>query len=66
MQATTITRGPRHAEHRPVEERTAEGKTRIGCAAAGCVAWDPWPCQSRCEAQFWYERHISQPLTYHL
>ncbi len=66
MQATTVT-GPGHtATHRPVEERTAEGKTRISCAAAGCAAWDPWPCQSRREAQFLYKRHISQPLTHRL
>ena len=23
-------------------------------------------CASRREAQFWYDRHISQPLTHHL
>ena len=66
MQVMTVTRRPGHTVmHRPVE-RTEEGKTRIGCAAVGCAAWDLWPCQSRLEAQFWYERHISQPLTRHL
>lgn len=74
MQATTTTRralAHRPVEeqavaHRPVEEQTAKGMTRISCSATGCTAWDPWPCQSRREAQFWYERHISQPLTHHL
>ncbi len=66
MQAATITRPCHAAMHRPVEEQTAEGKTRISCAAAGCAAWDPRPCGSRREAQFWYERHISQPLIHHL
>jgi hypothetical protein len=67
MRATTDTSRLGHtATHRPVEERTAEGEIRISCAAAGCAAWDPWPCQSWREAQFWYERHISQPLTHHL
>jgi hypothetical protein len=49
-----------------VEERTPEGKTRISCAGPGCVAWHPRPCESRREAQFWFDRHISQPLTHHL
>jgi hypothetical protein len=66
MQATTVTPSGQMAGHRPVEDRTPEGKTRIGCAAVGCEAWDPWPCESQREAQFWYERHISQPLTHHL
>jgi hypothetical protein len=54
------------AAHLPVEEGTADGKTRISCAGAGCTAWDPRPCESRREAQFWYNRHISQPLLHHL
>jgi len=66
MQVTTVTRPGDPATHRPVEERTAGGRTRISCAAVGCAAWDPLPCQSWREAQFWYERHISQPLTHHL
>ena len=58
--------------HRPmtmhfrVEESTAQGKTRISCAGPGCAAWDPWPCESWREAQFWYDLHISRPLTQHL
>ena len=52
--------------HLPVEEGTADGKTRISCAGARCTAWDPRPCESRGEAQFWYNRHISQPLLHHL
>jgi len=48
--------------HRPVEKGTADGKTRISCAGPGCSAWDPRPFESRREAQFWYDRHISQPL----
>ena len=65
--AAADTRRHRHlAAHLPVEERTPEGKTRISCADAGCVAWDPRPCESRREAQFWFDRHISQPLTHHL
>ncbi len=54
------------AEHLPVEEGTADGKTRISCAGAKCAAWNPRPCESRREAQFWYNRHISQPLLRHL
>jgi hypothetical protein len=64
--ATNACRHRRTAAHLPVEERTPEGKTRISCADPGCVAWDPRPCESRREAQFWFERHISQPLTHHL
>jgi hypothetical protein len=52
--------------HLPVEEGMADGKTRISCAGAKCTAWDPRPCESRREAQFWYNRHISQPLLHHL
>ncbi len=52
--------------HMPVESRTPDGKTRLSCADSNCAAWDPRPCESRCEAQFWYDRHISQPLIYHL
>jgi hypothetical protein len=67
MQATTEARHLRHtAAHLPVEETTRDGKTRIRCAASRCALWDPWPCESRREAQFWYDRHISQPLTHHL
>ena len=66
MQATTDARPRRIATHLPVEERTREGKTRISCLSPNCAAWDPWPCESRREAQFWYDRHISQPLTHHL
>jgi hypothetical protein len=68
MQATA-TDGRRHrhtAMHHPVEESTPDGKTRISCADPVCAAWAPRPCESRREAQFWYERHISQPLTRHL
>jgi hypothetical protein len=56
----------RVAEHLPVEEGTADGKTRISCAGSSCAAWNPRPCESRREAQFWYSRHISQPLTRYL
>jgi hypothetical protein len=56
----------RRAVHLPVEEGTADGKTRISCAGSQCAAWDPRPCESRREAQFWYNRHISQPLIHHL
>jgi hypothetical protein len=56
----------RRTVHRPVEEGTADGKTRISCAGAQCAAWDPRPCESWHEAQFWYHRHISQPLIQHL
>jgi hypothetical protein len=52
--------------HSPVETRTPDGKIRISCADANCVGWDPWPCESLSEAQFWYDRHISQSLIYHL
>ena len=64
--ATGTRRDHRTAAHLAVEERTPEGKTRISCADAECVAWDPRPCESRREAQFWFDRHISQPLTHHL
>jgi hypothetical protein len=66
MQATTDTRPLRPITHLPVEERTPEGKTRINCASPHCAAWVPRPCQSQREAQFWYDRHITQPLTHHL
>jgi hypothetical protein len=52
--------------HQPVEEGTADGKTRISCAGSQCAAWNPRPCESRREAQFWYNRHISQSLIRHL
>ncbi len=54
------------AMHLRVEESTPQGKTRMSCAGPGCAAWDPWPCESRREAQFWYDLHISRPLTCHL
>lgn len=66
MKAATAARPYRTLTHLPVEERTPEGKIRISCLSRGCAAWDPWPCESRREAQFWYDRHISQPLTHHL
>ncbi len=53
---------PRPA-HGPVETTTADGMTRIGCADSGCAAWNPRPFGARSESQFWYDRHISQPLT---
>ncbi len=61
---TTSGARPRHRpEHKPVEERTPDGKIKISCADSSCMCWDPWPCTSLREAQFWYDRHISQPLT---
>jgi hypothetical protein len=66
MQAVGDTRLRRGLVHLPVEKRTADGKISISCAGPRCGAWDPWPCGSRREAQFWYDRHISQPLIYHL
>jgi hypothetical protein len=65
--AATATRSNRCTmTHLRVEESTPEGNTRISCAGPGCAAWDPWPCESRREAQFWYDLHISRPLTQHL
>jgi len=66
VQVLTGARPRRIAAHWPAEERTPEGKTRISCAGPACAAWDPRPCESWREAQFWYDRHISQPLTRHL
>jgi len=66
MQAVTVAHPHRPLTHLPVEETTPEGKTRISCAGSACAAWNPWPCQSRREAQFWYDRHIAQPLTHRL
>ncbi len=64
--AATAARSHRRAEiHLRVEESTGR-KIRISCAGPGCAAWDPWPCESRREAQFWYDLHISRPLTQHL
>ena len=63
MQATTAARPRRPVTHLPVEEETPDGKTRISCVGPGCAAWVPRPCQSRREAQFWYDRHIAQQLT---
>ena len=66
MQAVGDTRLRRGLVHLPVENGTADGKLRIACAGPRCAAWDPEPCESRREAQFWYDRHISQPLIHHL
>lgn len=66
MQVIGDTRFGRRLAHRPVEKGTADGKTRIGCAGSGCAAWDPRPCESRREAQFWYDKHLSRPLTHQL
>jgi hypothetical protein len=66
MRAASDTRLRSGPTHMPVEKGTADGKTRISCAGPGCAAWDPRPCESRREAQFWYDRHISQPLIHHL
>ena len=68
MQVTVTGAGHhrRAVMHDPLEECTPEGRTRISCTGPACAAWDPRPCESRREAQFWYDRHISQPLTHHL
>jgi hypothetical protein len=66
MPVTIDVRPRRQAIHLPVEEGTADGKIRISCAGSQCAAWEPRPCASRREAQFWYNRHISQPLIRHL
>jgi hypothetical protein len=68
MQEATIT-GRSHrrpATHLRVEQSMPAGRIRISCADPGCAAWDPWPCESRREAQFWYDLHISRPLIHHL
>jgi hypothetical protein len=64
--ATDAARRRRTAAHLPVEETTPEGKARMRCASPDCVAWNPRPCESRREAQFWFDRHVTQPLTHHL
>ena len=56
----------RRPAHAPVERGTADGKTRISCAGAKCLAWQPQPCKSRREAQFWYDLHVSQSLIHQL
>ncbi len=66
MQAVSRTRLRCRQAHAPVEEGTPDGKTRISCAGSRCGAWDPSPCETRREAQFWYERHIVQPVLYQL
>jgi hypothetical protein len=66
MHASGETRLRRSPTHRAVEKGTADGKTRISCAAPRCAAWDPQAFDSRREAQFWYDRHISQPLIHQL
>jgi hypothetical protein len=66
MQAIADPRLRRGPVHKPVEKAAADGKTRISCAGAKCAAWDPRPCASRREAQFWYDRHVSQPLIHQL
>jgi hypothetical protein len=58
-----LRRGP---AHRPVERGTPDGKTTISCAGPRCTSWDPRPFPSRREAEFWYDRHIRQPLTHQL
>jgi hypothetical protein len=52
--------------HWPVERATADGKTTISCAGPRCGSWDPRPSPSRREAEFWYDRHVRQPLTHQL
>ena len=52
--------------HSPVEKATADGKTTIRCAGVRCASWNPLPFPSRREAEFWYDRHIRQPLTHQL
>jgi hypothetical protein len=64
--AIADTRLRRGLVHLPVEKLTADGKTTISCAGPRCASWDPQPCESRREAQFWYDRHISQPVINHL
>jgi hypothetical protein len=66
MQAVGDTRLRRGLVHRPVEKGTTDGKIRISCADIRCAAWNPRPFESRREAQFWYDRHIAQPLIHHL
>jgi hypothetical protein len=66
MQAAGNPRLRRVPGHRPVENGTADGRTKISCAAPRCAAWNPRPFESRGEAQFWYDRHISQPLIHQL
>ena len=61
--AARVRRGPAHA---PVEKGTADGRTRISCAGPSCAGWDPRPCDSPREAQFWYDRHVAQPLIHQL
>jgi hypothetical protein len=65
-QATADTRLRPGPAHRAVEWLTVDGKTRISCAGSRCAAWDPRPFASRREAQFWYDRHVAQPLTHPL
>jgi hypothetical protein len=62
MQTISDTRLRRGPVHIPVERATADGEIRISCAGPQCAAWDPRPCESRREALFWYDRHVSQPL----
>jgi hypothetical protein len=66
MQAVGDIRPRLRLVHMPVENGSADGKIRIACSGPRCVAWNPRPCESRREAQFWYDKHISQPLIYHL
>jgi hypothetical protein len=68
MQAVSDPRVPlrRGPVHSPVEKATADGKTMIRCAGARCASWNPRPFPSRREAEFWYDRHIRQPLTHQL
>jgi hypothetical protein len=66
MQAVGDTRLRRGLVHLPVEKGTADGRIRISCAGPRCTGWDPGAFESRREAQFWYDRHIMQPLIQHL
>jgi hypothetical protein len=66
MQPIGDTRLRRRTAHIPVVQGTADGKTRISCAGAKCVAWQPRPCKSRREAQFWFDTHVSQSLIHQL
>jgi hypothetical protein len=66
MQTIGDTRFRCRPAHMPVEMGTADGKTKISCAGPRCDAWNPRPFDSRREAQFWYDRHLAQPLIQHL
>ena len=66
MQAAMNARLRRGPAHWTAAQLILVFPSAVPSSTGRCAAWDPRPCESRHEAQFWYNRHISQPLIRHL